>query len=298
MNYSIKTKDLAGRPVAEKVYFDISAKIKRLLTKNIIPKLSAILVGDNPASKIYVNSKKKMFLNMGCKSEVHHLPKDTNEPKLLDLINKLNNNQLVHGILLQLPLPNHLNADSIIKKINPKKDVDGFHPENLGYLLQGSPRFIPCTPHGCIEILKYYKIDIKSKHVVIIGRSNIVGKPLMVLLSQKFEIGNATVTICHSQSNDLHQFTSIADVIILATGQPKLLTSNMIKRGAVIIDVGINKIDDDSKRGYSIVGDADYDSLLEKASAITPVPGGVGPMTIAMLLRNTVLSAEKHLQSN
>ena len=286
---------LLGKPVSEKIYNILSEKIEDLSDKNVIPKLSAILIGENPASKIYVNTKKKMFIKMHCDSEIHYLSKDTNEIQLLDLINKLNNDNSIHGILLQLPLPLNLNSDKILSFINPKKDVDGFHPENLGYLLQGNPRFIPCTPFGCIEILKYYKIDVKSKHIVIIGRSNIVGKPLMALLSQKFELGNATVTICHSYTKNLSKYTMMADIIIAATGIPNLLNADMIKKSAIIIDVGINRINDNSKKGYHIVGDVNYESVKGKAAAITPVPGGVGPMTITMLLFNTVLSAENSI---
>ena len=294
-NFFMQTTHLLGKPVSEKKYNILSRKIEELSKKNVIPKLSAILIGENPASKIYVNTKKKMFIKMQCDSEVHYLSKDTNEIQLLDLINKLNNDNSIHGILLQLPLPSHLDSDKILSFINPKKDVDGFHPENLGYLLQGNPRFIPCTPFGCIKILKYYKIDVKSKHIVIIGRSNIVGKPLMALLSQKFELGNATVTICHSYTKNLSKYTMMADIIIAATGIPNLLNADMIKKGAIIIDVGINRINDNSKKGYHIVGDVNYESVKGKAAAITPVPGGVGPMTITMLLFNTVLSAENSL---
>ena len=294
-NFFMQTTHLLGKPVSEKKYNILSKKIEELSKKNVIPKLSAILIGENPASKIYVNTKKKMFIKMHCDSEIHYLSKNIDKTRLLDLINKLNNDNSIHGILLQLPLPSHLDSDKILSFINPKKDVDGFHPENSGYLLQGNPRFIPCTPFGCIKILKYYKIDVKSKHIVIIGRSNIVGKPLMALLSQKFELGNATVTICHSYTKNLSKYTMMADIIIAATGIPNLLNADMIKKGAIIIDVGINRINDNSKKGYHIVGDVNYESVKGKAAAITPVPGGVGPMTITMLLFNTVLSAENSI---
>ena len=280
---------LLGKPVADKKYLVLEKKIKSLRDKGIIPNLAVILIGDNPASKIYVNSKVKKFKSLNCYSQIFQLEENVSKNKVLLLIEKLNNDSLVHGILLQLPLPNHLDSYDFLSKINPLKDVDGFHPENLGLLFQGMPRFIPCTPLGCIEILKFYKIDTKSKHIVVIGRSNIVGKPIMSLLSQS---GNATVTICHSYTKDLSKHTLYADIIICAVGKPKLINKNMIKNGCIIIDVGINRVNDKSKKGYYIAGDVDYDSVVEKTSLITPVPGGVGPMTISMLVNNTILAAE------
>jgi len=291
----METIELLGKPVADKIYLKISDKVNKLLSNNIVPKLSAILVGDDPASQIYINKKNEMFLKMNCKSEIHHFSENTKNSQLIDIINKLNKDKSVHGILIQLPLPDHLDSNKILESINPNKDVDGFHPINSGYLFQGDPKYIPCTPQGCLEIIKYYGINVKSKHVVIIGRSNIVGKPLMILLSQKFDFGNATVTICHSHTQDLSEHTKRADIIIVAAGQPKLLKRSMIKEGVIILDVGINRVNDNSKKGYYIVGDADYNELLGKAFAITPVPRGVGPMTIAMLLYNTVRSAEKSI---
>jgi methylenetetrahydrofolate dehydrogenase (NADP+)/methenyltetrahydrofolate cyclohydrolase len=201
-------------------------------------------------------------------------------------------NPKFHGILLQLPLPNHINARNVLLKIDPKKDVDGFHPINLGNLLTGSPEFIPCTPNGVIEILKYYNIPVSGKHAVIVGRSNIVGKPMFALLSQKFETGNATVTICHTGTHDLKAHTRQADIIIAAAGIPHLITGDMISEGVDIIDVGINRVNDDSEKGYHLVGDVDFDSIFGIANSITPVPGGVGPMTITMLLANTIQAAK------
>ena len=291
----IKNKILLGKPVAKNIYTIASKKIKYLNSNNIIPKLSAILIGNDPASKIYINSKKKKFLKMKCDSEIFHLDENVNENDVIKLIHQLNSDSNTHGILIQLPLPSHLKQNNILKEIDPNKDVDGFHPENLGSLLQGNPNFIPCTPYGCIEILKYYNIEVQSKHVVIIGRSNIVGKPLFALLSQKFNIGNATVTLCHSHTKNLSDFTRNADILVAAIGNPKFITKDMIKDNAILIDVGINRINDSSDKGYHIVGDVDYDNVLTKVNAITPVPGGVGPMTIAMLLYNTVQSAEKQL---
>ena len=288
-------KKLLGKPVSDKIYSIISQKVENLRSNNIIPKLSAILVGENSSSKIYINSKKKKFIQMKCDSEIYHLQDNINEKDLIQLIHNLNSDDTVHGILVQLPLPVHLDSDKILEQINPQKDVDGFHPENLGRLLQGNPNFIPCTPYGCIEILKYYNIDVESKHVVVVGRSNIVGKPLFAILSQKFKIGSATVTICHSHTKNLSEHTKIADILIAAVGKPKLVTKDMVKNDVIILDVGINRIDDESEKGYHIVGDVDYDDVFTKVSGITPVPGGVGPMTIAMLLYNTVKSAEKKI---
>ena len=291
----MNNKILLGKPVSDNIYLILEKKIKQLLTKNIVPKLSVILVGDDSASKIYVNRKNKKFISMNCKSEIHHLNGEIKEEELISLIDKLNNNNSTHGILVQLPLPRHIDSNKILKCINPKKDVDGFHPENLGCLLQGNPRFIPCTPYGCIEILKYYNIEVESKNVVIVGRSNIVGKPLFALLSQKFKIGNATVTLCHSHTKNLSKYTKSADILVAAIGKANFITEDMIKKGSIIIDVGINRINDNSEKGYSIVGDVDYNNVFKKSAAITPVPGGVGPMTIAMLLYNTVKSAEQFI---
>jgi len=289
------SRELLGKPVSNQIKDSLYDRIENLFKKNIKPKLAAILVGDDPASRIYVSSKHKTFLKFNCLSEIHEMKENSNEKDIYTLINQLNNDNSIHGILLQLPLPNHLNSKRILDWISPNKDVDGLHPMNLGNLLQGNPKFVPCTPYGCLEILKYYNIDVQSKHVVIIGRSNLVGKPLMTMLSQKFGIGNSTVTICHSYTKKLSEYTKIADIVIVAVGIPCLLKGNMVKKGAIVIDVGINRINDDSKKGYHIVGDADYESLLGKVAGITPVPGGVGPMTITMLLHNTILSAEKSI---
>ena len=288
-------KVLKGIPVSKSIKISISKRVEKLFKKNIIPTLAAVLVGDNPASQIYVNSKHKTFIKNNCKSIVHKLNKNITESELIKFIHFLNLEKSIHGILIQLPLPKHLNEETVLNAISPEKDVDGFHPFNVGNLLIGSPHFIPCTPQGCIEILKYYKIDTSSKHVVIIGRSNIVGKPLMAILSQKFEVGNATVTICHTGTSDLIKYTKQADILIVAIGIPLFVKSNMIKNDVNIIDVGINRVDDDCDKGYKIVGDVDYDDVFNKASSITPVPGGVGPMTITMLLSNTVLAAERSI---
>jgi len=291
----MSVKILSGQPVAEKHKQLLSKRIDLLKKENIVPTLAAILVGDDPASKIYVNTKHKTFTKHNCKSIVYEKNNSITESDLINFIDSLNLDSNIHGILVQLPLPKHLDEKKILSSIDPNKDVDGFHPMNVGKILIGSPNFIPCTPYGCLEILKFYKINVSSKHVVILGRSNIVGKPLMALLSQKFEVGNATVTICHTGTPDLKLHTRIADIIIVAIGIPLFLKSNMIKNGVDIIDVGINRLEDGSKKGYKIVGDVDYDDIIDKVNSITPVPGGVGPMTITMLLSNTVLAAERKL---
>jgi len=287
-----KTSILHGKIVADSIKEKLSHEIADLLNRNIIPKLAAIIVGNDPASEIYVNSKHKTFKKFNCNSEVYKFDSNIKDLELIDFIERLNKDKTVHGILVQLPLPKTINSEKVLNSINPGKDVDGFHPINMGLLLKGNPCYVPCTPLGCIEILKYYKINVQSKHIVIVGRSNIVGKPLMNLLSRKHAIGNATVTICHTGTKDISQFTKIADIIIAAVGKPNLINKKMIKPGVDIIDVGINRIADNSKKGYKIVGDVDFNDVIGKANSITPVPGGVGLMTITMLLYNTVKSAK------
>ena len=295
INNFMGTTILKGIPVSKNIKLSLRTKISSLLNKGIKPTLAAVLVGDDPASKIYVNSKHKTFIKNNCNSTIHKLDENISENELINFIKSLNADDDIHGILIQLPLPNHLDEENILESVNPNKDVDGIHPMNVGKLLRGSPSFISCTPQGCIEILKYYNIQVKSKHVVIIGRSNIVGKPLMALLSQKFEVGNATVTLCHTGTDDISYHTKQADIIIVAIGKPLFLTSNMVKNNVDIIDVGINRVEDDSDKGYRLVGDVDYHNVIDKANSITPVPGGVGPMTITMLLNNTVIAAERTL---
>ena len=283
---------LKGKDVSSSIKDQLSTKISNLKLKGIIPCLAAIIVGDNPASKLYVNSKAKTFKKMNCNSEIFTFDSDIDEKDLISLIDKINHNSKFHGILVQLPLPEHLNEKKILEKIKPEKDVDGFHPKNQGYLMQGNPSFIPCTPYGCLKILEYYNIDTNGKNIVVVGRSNIVGKPIASLLSQNTNYGNGTVTLCHSRTENLSDFTKKADIIIAAVGVPKLIKEDMIKDGAHIIDVGINRIDDKSReKGYRVVGDVDFDNVLDKVSSITPVPGGVGVMTVTMLLSNTVKAA-------
>jgi methylenetetrahydrofolate dehydrogenase (NADP+)/methenyltetrahydrofolate cyclohydrolase len=288
---SIDTQILKGKPVADTIRRRLTDEVEGLAKKNIVPGLAAVLVGEDPASQVYIRNKQKAFEGLSCYSETFYLPAEVSEAELLELISSLNMNAKFHGILVQLPLPKHINSQNILLNIDPNKDVDGFHPINLGNLLAGSPQFIPCTPNGVIEILKYYNIPVSGRHAVIIGRSNIVGKPMFALLAQKFEKGNATVTICHTFTPDITTFTKKADIIIAAAGIPHLITGDMITEGVDIIDVGINRVDDDSEKGFHLAGDVNLDSVLGIANSVTPVPGGVGPMTIAMLLVNTIQSA-------
>ena len=283
---------LSGKEVSASVYDSLDQKIKSLRKNNITPGLAVILVGEDSASQVYVRSKTKTFNKLSLFTETYRLPSASSERELLELIDDLNKNNLFHGILVQLPLPNHIDPDKVINRILPSKDVDGFHPENAGLLSIGKPRFIPCTPKGIMEILKYYKIKLDGKHVVVVGRSNIVGRPISILTSLKGENSNGTTTICHSGTKDIGNHTKSADVVIVALGVPGFLKENMIKKGAVVIDVGINRVDDTSEKGYRLVGDVDWEGIYNKAAAITPVPGGVGPMTIAMLVQNTVEAAE------
>ncbi len=284
---------LKGKPVSDSIRLALEQRVQSLKKIGIVPKLAAIIVGDDPASQVYVRNKARAFEKLNCKSQTFGLDSDSSEEDVLTLIETLNDDPTAHGILVQLPLPNHLDSKTILHTVSPKKDVDGFHPENLGLLLEGNPNFIPCTPHGVLEILRHYDISVSGRHAVIVGRSNIVGKPMFALLVQKFEMGNATVTICHTGTKDLAAYTKQGDIIIAAAGSPNIITGDMIKEGVDIIDVGINRVEDDSKKGYKLLGDVNTESVMGIANSVTPVPGGVGPMTITMLLVNTVKSAEK-----
>lgn len=282
-----------GKAIAQEVRADVAEKVKSLKEKGINPCLAVILVGENPASVSYVTGKRKALAEAGMIDRSVDLPESTSEEELLKIIDELNNDKSVHGILVQLPLPKHINEDKVIMAIDPKKDVDGFHPVNVGNMMIGRPGFLPCTPHGIIVLLKQMGIETSGKHAVVIGRSNIVGKPVSMLLARK-DI-NCTVTICHTGTKDIGSFTKNADIVVVASGHPHTLTKDMVKDGAVIIDVGVNRIPDSTKKsGFRLIGDADFDDLKEKASYITPVPGGVGPMTIAMLIYNTLESAERN----
>lgn len=284
------SKVLSGLDTAAKVYESFNDRIKVLSTKGVVPGLCVVLVGEDPASQIYVRTKSKKLKSLGLISETIRLDADVTEQKLLSIIEDLNANSKFHGILVQMPLPEHINSQNVINSINPAKDVDGFHPENVGWLSIGKPRFIPCTPKGIMRIFSHYNIDLTGKDIVVIGRSNIVGRPMSILVSSND--ANGTCTVCHSRTKNINDYTRNADIIISAIGVPNFLTSEMIKEDSIIIDVGINRIDSDNEKGYKIVGDADYDSVFDKVSKITPVPGGVGPMTIAMLVENTIEAAE------
>lgn len=286
---------LDGKKIASDIKAELKESIRKLKSEGKpVPGLVAILVGDNPASKVYVSSKSKDCEEIGIKSKVESLPEDTTEDELLNLIRKYNNDPEYHGILVQLPLPGHIDENRVIETIVPSKDVDGFHPQNVGNLVIGKDTFYPCTPYGIVEILKRYDIETSGKHVVVVGRSNIVGKPVANMMLQKKEGANSIVTVCHSAAKDLSRFTKEADIMIAAIGRPKFIKASMVKEGAVVIDVGINRIEDKTtKSGYRLVGDVDYEEVFEKASYITPVPGGVGLMTRAMLLRNTFEAYQK-----
>jgi len=278
-----------GRKVSQDIKDELKAKIDELKSAGKrVPGLVTILVGDNPASQSYVTSKAKACTELGMLSKVEKLDSTTSEKELLDLVQRYNNDSNYHGILVQLPIPKHINEEKIIQAISPGKDVDGFHPISVGNLMIGSDTFYPCTPYGIVELLKRYKIVTSGKHVVVVGRSNIVGKPVANMLLQKKEGANAIVTVCHSAAKDLTQYTKTADILIAAIGRPFYIKADMVKDGAVVIDVGINRVEDASaKKGYRVVGDVDFVNVEKKASYITPVPGGVGLMTIAMLLQNT-----------
>lgn len=293
----METIILDGKLVAQTIKNEIKEKTFELQSKkNVTPGLALLLVGDNPASKVYVNSKAKTCEELGLMSIIYELPTNTSEESVLKIIKEWNSNDTIHGILVQLPLPKHISENKVIEAISPEKDVDGFHPINFGKLVLGLDGFVPCTPAGIIEIMKFYNIKPDKKNVVVIGRSNIVGKPMLNLLYQKREWSNATVTICHTGTQNLHYYTQNADIIIAAMGFPYFLKAEHIKEGAVIIDVGINRIEDKTKKsGYRLVGDVDFENCFPKCSAITPVPGGVGPLTIAMLMSNTLKAASKQV---
>lgn len=285
-------KIIDGKAMAAEIRREVTERVTSLKQKGIEPCLAVILVGDNPASVSYVTGKQKALAECGMKDVSIRLPQDTSKGELLELISKLNGDNSVHGILVQLPLPPQIDEEKILLAINPEKDVDGFHPVNMGNLLIGKKSFLPCTPHGILVLLERAGVQTKGARVAVIGRSNIVGKPVAVLLSRREY--NSTVTLCHTGTRDLSTITREADIIIAATGRPKTVTAEMVKDGACVIDVGVNRIPDATKKsGFRLVGDVDFDAVKEKASVITPVPGGVGPMTIAMLMANTLEAASR-----
>ena len=283
-----------GFEIARQVRENVAKKTAELKTKGIIPCLAVVLVGEDPASVSYVTGKAKALAEVGMIDKSIRLNAQTSEKELLELIEQLNRDDSVHGILVQLPLPKHIDEAQVILAIDPEKDVDGFHPISVGNMLIGRKSFLPCTPHGILVLLKTMGIHTQGAHAVVVGRSNIVGKPVSVLLARKEY--NATVTICHTGTKDLTSMTRQADILIAAAGRQNTITADMVKEGAVVIDVGVNRIPDASKKsGFRLVGDVDFDAVKEKASYITPVPRGVGPMTIAMLMQNTLEAAEKQL---
>jgi len=284
---------ISGRDIASEIKEELKQEIAELKEKhNLVPGLATVLVGENPASQIYVGQKEKTSLALGIYSERHDLPADTSETKLLALVDKLNKDPKIHGILVQLPLPEHINSTKVLYLIDPGKDVDAFHPVNVGKLMIGEPDFLPCTPHGIYQLLVRSGVNIKGAEVVVVGASNIVGRPVAALLSLEKEGFGGTVTLCHILTKDISVHTRRADILIVAVGKPKLITADMVKEGVVVIDVGTNRIGKTAEGKDILVGDVDFEAVKEKAKAITPVPGGVGPMTIAMLMMNTVKAAK------
>ena len=289
---------LSGKELAEKMRGEMKSEIEKLKNQHkVVPGLAVVLVGDNPASISYVTGKEKACAEIGVLSRGYKFDADYKEPELLKLINELNYDDSIHGILVQLPLPNHINEEKILYAIDPNKDVDGFHPVNVGRMMIGAPGFLPCTPHGIQQLILRNGIEISGKHVVIVGRSNIVGKPLAMILVQKKPGANATVTMCHTGTKNMAELTRLADILVVAAGKTHTVNADMVKEGAVVIDVGVNRIADNTKKsGFRLIGDVEFDEVSQKASAITPVPGGVGPMTITMLLHNTIQSANNHIK--
>lgn len=278
---------LDGKQLAQQLRSELAEEVIEFIQNNsVVPCLAAVLVGDNAASEVYVRNKQRACETVGIESQLHRLPGDASTDDLLKLISKLNKDAEVHGILIQLPLPPQIDKNRVLSAVSPHKDVDAFHPDNVGRLVQGRPRFLPCTPQGVQQLLIRNGVATAGKHVVVLGRSEIVGRPLSIMLSQHGTGGDATVTVCHSRSRDLPSITRQADILIVAIGRAKFVTADMVKPGAIVIDVGINRADS------GVVGDVEYEAVAAVAGAITPVPGGVGPLTIAMLLRNTLLAAQ------
>ncbi|MDI6891943.1 MAG: bifunctional methylenetetrahydrofolate dehydrogenase/methenyltetrahydrofolate cyclohydrolase FolD [Actinomycetota bacterium] len=277
-------KIIDGKVIAAELREEMKGEVGELKASGLTPGLAVVIVGENPASKVYVGQKEKTCANLGIYSEKHALPADVSEEELIGLIHKLNGDPRVHGVLVQLPLPGHIDEGRVLEAIDPRKDVDGFHPVNVGKLVVGEETLLPCTPHGIMILLERAGVDLKGKEAVVVGRSNIVGKPVSLLLLSR----HATVTICHSRTRDLTAHTASADVLVAAVGKPEMIKADMVKEGVVVIDVGVNRLEDGR-----LVGDVDFEGVKEKASAITPVPGGVGPMTITMLMRNTIEAAKQ-----
>ncbi len=286
-------KIIDGKKLASEIKGEVKIEVQSLRDKGIEPNLAVIIVGSDPASQVYVRNKHKDCTETGIRSKVVEMPESTTQDELLAQIDKLNNDKFVHGILVQSPLPKGLDEQAAFQAISPLKDVDCFHPENVGLLIQGRPRFLPCTPAGVVEILVRTGIEIPGKYIVIVGRSNIVGRPLANMLTQKSDRGNATVTVCHTRTRGLSYYTRQADIVIAAAGSPGIITGDMLNNNCVVIDVGVNRVPDPSaKGGFKLVGDVDFETAERMASYITPVPGGVGPLTRAMLLKNCVKAAK------
>ncbi len=288
-------KLIDGKEISRLIKNELKAEVVEIIDRgDRAPHLAAVLVGEDGASQTYVASKEKACREIGFTSSVYRFPENISEKELLTTIDFLNNDEEVDGYIVQLPLPAHINVNTVLQRINPAKDVDGFHPQNIGKLMMGLPTFIPATPFGIIQLIERYKIETEGKHCVVLGRSNIVGTPMALLMSRKGYPGNATVTLCHSKTHNLEEICHSADILIAAIGQPGFVKANMVKEGAVVIDVGIHRIPDDTKeKGYYITGDVDFDVVAKKASFITPVPGGVGFMTIVALLMNTFKAYKK-----
>lgn len=294
MSKNKNVKIIDGKLTAQAIKEEIKKEVAGMIDNDIAaPHLAAILVGDDPASQTYVASKEKAAQLVGITSSVYKFESDITENEILQTIDYLNNDPEIDGFIVQLPLPDHIDVDKVLNSINPSKDVDGFHPVNVGRMALGLPAFVSATPAGILELLERYKIDTVGKHCVVLGRSNIVGSPMSILMAKKAYPGNSTVTICHSRTENIEEYIKSADILICAIGQPQFVKGVMLKEGAVVIDVGIHRIPADNEKGYRIVGDVDFEEVSKKASYITPVPGGVGPMTIAMLLKNTLLAAKK-----
>jgi len=292
----MSAKIISGTEIAKEIRVELKQEIAELKEKHgLTPGLATVLVGDDPASKVYVGQKEKSCNNLGIYSKMINLPGDASEEDLLKLVDELNNDSSIHGILVQLPLPKHINETRVLYAIDPNKDVDGFHPVNVGKMVIGEKCFLPCTPHGVLELIARSGVKTEGAEVVIVGRSNIVGKPVLNLMLQKRPSGNATVTLCHTRTKDISFHTKRADILIVATGHPKTVTGDMVREGVVVIDVGVNRIGKTPEGKAILVGDVEFDSVKEKAAAITPVPGGVGPMTIVMLMTNTLEAAKNTL---
>lgn len=287
-------KLILGKEVSAEIYGELRKRIEDLKSKGVTPGLAVVLVGDDPASQVYVRKKGEMCEELGMKSIIVRMPAETTQEELLAKVDELNRDSTIHGFLVQLPLPGHIDEEAVINAISPEKDVDCFHPSNVGRMLIGNPDFLPATPAGVQQMLVRSGVDTAGKHVVVVGRSNIVGKPMAAMMVQKGTGADSTVTIVHSRTKNLAEITSTADILIVAIGKPRFVTADMVKEGAVVIDVGTNRVDDSTHpKGSRLVGDVDFEAVKEKASYITPVPGGVGPMTICMLMANAVRAAEK-----